>query len=1474
LAARVSIGDKVRLEGGETAQIIRIHEGEVTFVRSSDPASKDKIARRELEQAVFDGRAEIVSGARLAVAGYPDYKRSYLEALAHYREWAPKDRFERNLLSRGLTHALALKREDEFSDLFTDISSVIHESEGKLEIGDLSVLLKDIVDFRPELKPLLRQYMVRLAAETGTMEHVIETATKALRGMEIGEVVLVSPETLASGSSGGLAVAVTELAEALADLGIHVTVVTPLFAKVKKHVMHHYGLSVPSASVEVRLGSHGAEAQQVPIYPAKIGRVRHLFLENPDYFDSLNDDDGKSAYKGDTHVKLRFNRIFSAAALLAVRKMNIFPSVLQLNDHTTGPAVGYLNGRDRVDPEVQGLRADPHFARTKVMMIVHNAEKGYQGRIYLPHNQKMRDHLIRHHLGMDPAHAGWGDWKVLFMPGQWFEVNPTFMAVEEADHVRTVSPNYFEKSLDPAFEDEFGGLTGALRHRASQGRYDGVLNGIGLVEKQRKLFGKSFFEIGDEGKRRAFARKIFDEVTTVKKSELQKAFALSADPNAFLFSMLHRIDRQKGHQLLLMNIFDTASPDVLKTPAADYREDIFGRIEGIEGQVYPLSQDERKALLDHCRKTGRTALRAAEVAMILWPDLQMVIAGKADKQSDAGRFYDEGFSQLKAWFPDQFRYPGEFINARDARYDLIYSGSTVFDMPSYFEPGGISNQEAAAFGVVRHTSRRDGLRDGEISFNGVHEGFDPYNPVAWFVSLKDLRDAYRDKRSYKDTNWTVWDELRYRAFTQDNRWQRKAKNYSDKYQELAGVENHTGLAALEVSAAVHLAEIQGKDDASDELMQAGFTVAEALETVKQALKESNDEAFKALLTAKAAHLRRISDRAGRPAEETGARLAEREGADQALTEAVTGGEIRILRRVDSWEAPRIVAAELVPLMPIDAQAHVKQILAVVKNGKKGIIDSLVLSPAKLSRGRANPSHEELASLAGIQEPFVRVELTFNPETRQTSHLKVWRPKWPKERYEKMEEYRRFYHLFEQAVLERSRTAEGQSGSRLAKRGRPVAAAESVDRRPLKRLLDAWDDTYFAIEPLFDPLGRESFEAYLKKFPAKAERMARIEEQILSIVPQEKAARERFVRALVEEARGRKKPDASIYAAGKVLIEIGEEAAAPLTEWRAQNPGPLAEGYIDAILEQIAPQKTPGTGARLASFFVGVARAQAISLKNGAQLALDPEKEGDRPHVFKLFITKKGDLVVESADGHSLRLARERLKDRVAPAGRRRISVQDMLFAKKDLESRVHTHLSGVTADHTKPVVVIYDLDIQDNGSFDVYLQDLLRAFRQAKKNVHGRHAYFMVEGRQALVEQAMREGSDILLKEAPAFLKNAPRVLVGLAEEGLRKDRINLPVLRLRAEGQEADLPAHDAQLLIAGYAGRIDLQRPQDGFVNAYSTMAGARLSAGTLSSILRGTADRALAIRYALKSLLGEALNTVMRALEMSRRMAQQSA
>ncbi len=835
-----------------------------------------------------------------------DYQGLLKDSIQRYRRFGAQDRFYHSFVTKEIERALKAGYRD-FKTLFHQLSETIRSKNNGLDIGNLSSVFGDIVIYQPALKEILHAFLVNMAVEDQQAEaHASEDAIKILRSATIGEVVITSPETLWTEGTGGLAKAVSENAMGLAALGINVTVVAPIFAYNKDVVLKKYQFRDTGRTVVVPYDTGGyIEKIPIKIYKTKIKGVRVLGLASDRIFPKLKGADWEeSGYNGSNSFKLRFARALSLGTLLAIREVNIHARIIQTNDWPTGYIKAFLEGRDRIDPELQKLNQDPHLSHAKVISIFHNLHRDYQGWVYITSDWKRRDlsgeeesrrnSMVYHDLGMSIE----TDWEILFDPGSPGIINPTYTSFKTSDYAVTVSHGYHHRSMDPSYWDEFGGLTGLFKWKHSLGEYVSSPNGLELVEQQRAFLRywlrdaevlaniqkdlsnaagklepnefrkylehvvadperhmKSFMEIGHEAERRMLAQVVFDYIHPVVHRKLAEKVGFRGNPDdLFIYSMLHRVGMQKGHHLLVAEIWRKGDDHGLQLNPHHWNFKVSGNMNELsvpmrnlfEDPDYrvQLTDDQSARLNAFADAKGVGVLRAQDVLMALFPDVRFVIAGSTDE----GSGYYEGFSSSRDLSDGQLYFNPTFVKPGTELYELIYGGSDLFGMPSTFEPGGLSNGEAAGNGVVRHLRDADGLSDKLVRSGELSEGFKVFNPVHWLSSAIKLYEI-------RQKNPELWREVQYQLITQDSRWLPISRDfYTEAYRKRLGEPPIPALSALEVASAIHRAREQ--KNPADELMTAGYTAKAAVDPIVDALVKSDSELLVRVLLAQ--HIRSLA----------------------------------------------------------------------------------------------------------------------------------------------------------------------------------------------------------------------------------------------------------------------------------------------------------------------------------------------------------------------------------------------------------------------------------------------------------------------------------------------------------------------------------------------------------------------------------------------------------------------------------------
>ncbi|MEN6544825.1 MAG: glycosyltransferase, partial [Armatimonadia bacterium] len=150
-------------------------------------------------------------------------------------------------------------------------------------------------------------------------------------------------------------------------------------------------------------------------------------------------------------------------------------------------------------------------------------------------------------------------------------------------------------------------------------------------------------------------------------------------------------------------------------------------------------------------------------------DVQIAILGTGDPR------YEEFFSKMAATHDNV----GVKLMFSGSLAKLLYAGGDMFLMPSRYEPCGLGQMIALAYGnlpVVRATGGLgDTIKEKGKSANGFR--FDAYDAQEMLEAIRRAVAAYHDKK--------LWGELMQNAFASDFSWDASAKQYITLYKQAA-----------------------------------------------------------------------------------------------------------------------------------------------------------------------------------------------------------------------------------------------------------------------------------------------------------------------------------------------------------------------------------------------------------------------------------------------------------------------------------------------------------------------------------------------------------------------------------------------------------------------------------------------------------------------------------------------------------------
>jgi starch synthase len=163
----------------------------------------------------------------------------------------------------------------------------------------------------------------------------------------------------------------------------------------------------------------------------------------------------------------------------------------------------------------------------------------------------------------------------------------------------------------------------------------------------------------------------------------------------------------------------------------------------------------------------------AEVAdEILSLDIQMVILGTGEAK------YHELFQMLQQKYPKKISTNLKF-DAYLAK--MIYAGSDLFLMPSRFEPCGLGQMIALAYGTIPIVRETGGLADTIQDFNtltqkGTGFVFSKYSSLDLLHTVKHAVEIYQNKQ--------LWSTLQTNAMKADCSWDASAMKYIELYSTI------------------------------------------------------------------------------------------------------------------------------------------------------------------------------------------------------------------------------------------------------------------------------------------------------------------------------------------------------------------------------------------------------------------------------------------------------------------------------------------------------------------------------------------------------------------------------------------------------------------------------------------------------------------------------------------------------------------
>lgn len=334
------------------------------------------------------------------------------------------------------------------------------------------------------------------------------------------KVILVSPELTGIHETGGLAHAVTGLAEGLQEEAYKAEVLMPFILGMKDPAVkssaretgwkYNVGLDYRNGQAHKHSEFSALKAQGTT---TPLTFLRHNASDEHNYFNNNREIPGvaKNPYGQEQFIGEAFGAFSKAAAEYILAHHY---DIVILNDWTTGLIATHL-----AEAKAAGRRTP------KVIFAVHNL--AYQG---------LFPKALVDFLGLSESHYT--------SKGYEFYEKVSFLkaGLKYSDMIYTVSPQYASEIATPRFGS---GLDGVIREKSIQYRMAGILNGIDNHEwdpsKAHEGLQFTFTEKDLNGKAKG-------------KAFIQQNFGLQVNSEIPVFVLTSRMAEQKGFEYLLDSI--------------------------------------------------------------------------------------------------------------------------------------------------------------------------------------------------------------------------------------------------------------------------------------------------------------------------------------------------------------------------------------------------------------------------------------------------------------------------------------------------------------------------------------------------------------------------------------------------------------------------------------------------------------------------------------------------------------------------------------------------------------------------------------------------------------------------------------------------------------------------------------------------------------------------------------------------------
>ncbi|HAH20898.1 MAG TPA: hypothetical protein DCL49_08360, partial [Candidatus Omnitrophica bacterium] len=582
---------------------------------------------------------------------------------------------------------------------------------------------------------------------------------------------------------GGEGDYVRELSQELARQGHMVIVVNPFFSEPYADISPEPGKLL--LDVNIPIGEGGIDLNVFYNLIDNVHYLRFKDVENILYPVVYPETRINEKLYSDTIYGYIEAVALSKAGFHLIRDLYLTPDILHFNDWQAGLGPVYMETLYRHHPEFAAS-----FSDTATVIITHNiAYKGeFDGELYIPENDIFARTLMSRKIipAQTPVNLeGWLripafnltnlPWEVFRSEGgveYWSDRYPgrhSFLkgGLEFANMIAGVSKGNIKEITT---EKRGFGLGGVMARKMSQGAVGAVYNGIDT---------------------KAYDPTTMKELTEVIDAPRDIRFTQFSPEDTALLSK--RTQNKHASQVKINRLIADEAEKPLE------QRKIFGRLDEEALGDFMITAVSRlvvqkgfRLLFTELNEDKERGIEKGERLIDLLPRLRGPKQEKVQMVFMASPGDSEGYSLVPLLQQSAQRYAptGQmvFLNLfNPALAKQIFASGDSFFMPSYYEPGGISNAQAACCGSIPFVTFTGGLNDF-VEKSGTLPEFTAFefeydDPESMKRSAVSFYDAFRKGFEIFTTDKKRWEDYERGRMRFNNDWKIRVPEYEALYEQ-------------------------------------------------------------------------------------------------------------------------------------------------------------------------------------------------------------------------------------------------------------------------------------------------------------------------------------------------------------------------------------------------------------------------------------------------------------------------------------------------------------------------------------------------------------------------------------------------------------------------------------------------------------------------------------------------------------------